>query len=206
MTKERKRGRPRSFDETAILDKIMQVFWEHGYSATSLDQIAEATNLNRPSLYAAFGSKKDMYLKVINRFADMMQAHLSAAGNFDGPLNARFKAVLSAAIDLYTGKTPVSASRFGCLAISTLPAESTQDPEFVEALNKVMGRMDRGFARLIETGSKNRFNADEAAQIGQQFAVMLHGISVRARAGENTKSLKALAGNMVDRLLPGDSG
>jgi AcrR family transcriptional regulator len=85
MTKERKRGRPRSFDETAILDKIMQVFWEHGYSATSLDQIAEATNLNRPSLYAAFGSKKDMYLKVINRFADMMQAHLSAAGDFDGP-------------------------------------------------------------------------------------------------------------------------
>jgi hypothetical protein len=103
-------------------------------------------------------AKKDMYLKVINRFADMMQAHLSAAGDFDGPLNARFKAILSAAIDLYTGKTPVSASRFGCLAISTLPAETTQDSEFVDALNKVMSRMDRGFARLIETGSKNRFD------------------------------------------------
>ncbi len=80
MKAESKRGRPRKFDEDITLDRIMLVFWQHGYAATSLDQIAEATGLNRPSLYAAFGSKKDMYLKVISRFADQMQAHLKAAG------------------------------------------------------------------------------------------------------------------------------
>jgi len=202
MTKERKRGRPRTFDETAILDKIMQVFWEHGYSATSLDQIAEATNLNRPSLYSAFGSKKDMYLKVINRFADMMQAHLAAAGDFDGSLKDRFEAILSAAIDLYTGQTGVSASRFGCLAISTLPAEAAQDTEFLNALNNVMSRMDRGFVRLILGSGDATVHEDEANETARLFSVLLHGMSVRARAGEDPDELKSLIKSAVDRLLP----
>ncbi|MDN3719184.1 helix-turn-helix domain-containing protein [Roseibium salinum] len=53
----------------------MQVFWKHGYAATSLDQICAATNLNRPSLYAAFGGKKRTY---ISRWSNVSQIRCKA--------------------------------------------------------------------------------------------------------------------------------
>lgn len=198
---ETKRGRPRKFDEDQTLDKIMQVFWEHGYSATSLDQISAATSLNRPSLYAAFGSKKDMYLKTVARFADLMQAHLSNAGSSVSGSKPKLTAIMNAAIDLYTGETELTGSPFGCLAISTLPAEAAQDREFRAALETVVARMDKGFCRLILAENENGISETEAMETAQHLALLLHGISVRARAGETPDRLKKLANSAVDKII-----
>ena len=64
---ERRRGRPRSFDEGEVLEKARGVFWDLGYAATSLDDIVRATGLNRPSLYAAFGDKHALYMAALTR-------------------------------------------------------------------------------------------------------------------------------------------
>src|SRR4249919_2313925 len=63
----RPRGRPRSFDPDAVLEKARGVFWTLGYAATSLDDLAAATGLNRPSLYAAFGDKHALYMRALER-------------------------------------------------------------------------------------------------------------------------------------------
>ncbi|WP_298964022.1 TetR/AcrR family transcriptional regulator [uncultured Roseibium sp.] len=196
-----KRGRPRKFDEEQTLDLIMQVFWQHGYSATSLDQIAEATGLNRPSLYAAFGTKKDMFLKSIERFADRMEAHLRDAGSRATGVNARMKDIMAAAVDLYTGKSDLTGAAHGCLAISTLPSEALQDSDFQLALGNVLLRMDTGFARLILRESKGAVREAHAKEIAQHLALVLHGLSIRARAGENPEKLKRLSSSAVDRLI-----
>ena len=60
-----KRGRPRAYDPDAALKAARDVFWVKGYAATSLDDIAEATGMNRPSLYAAFGDKEAIYLAAL---------------------------------------------------------------------------------------------------------------------------------------------
>ncbi|MEP4363654.1 MAG: TetR/AcrR family transcriptional regulator [Roseibium sp.] len=201
MMTETKRGRPRKFDEDQTLDKIMQIFWEHGYSATSLDQISAATGLNRPSLYGAFGSKKDMYLKIVGRFADLMQTHLRNAGSTVIGAKPKLKAIMNAAIDLYTGKTEMAGAPFGCLAISTLPAEAAQDSEFRAALEAVLARMDKGFCRLILAENENRITEIEAMETAQHLALLLHGLSIRARAGEPSKKLKQLATSAVDKIM-----
>lgn len=59
------RGRPRSFDPEKAIEAAQAVFWKHGYEATSLNQLAEAVGLHKPSLYAAFGDKKALYLKAL---------------------------------------------------------------------------------------------------------------------------------------------
>ena len=61
-------GRPRLFDEDEALTGAMLQFWEKGLSATSLDDLAEAMNMNRPSIYNAFGKKDDIYRKTLARF------------------------------------------------------------------------------------------------------------------------------------------
>ena len=64
----RPRGRPRGFDQAEVLARVRRVFMDKGYSATSLDDLAEAACLNRPSLYAAFGNKEQLYLHALRQY------------------------------------------------------------------------------------------------------------------------------------------
>jgi AcrR family transcriptional regulator len=62
------RGRPRSFDRDAALRRAMEVFWRHGYEGTSLSQLTEAMGINAPSLYAAFGSKEELFREAVELY------------------------------------------------------------------------------------------------------------------------------------------
>jgi len=62
------RGRPRSFDRDAALERAMQVFWRQGYEATSVSDLTRAMGINPPSLYAAFGDKEQLYLAALERY------------------------------------------------------------------------------------------------------------------------------------------
>src|ERR1700751_1517247 len=62
------RGRPRSFDVEAAVDRAMGVFWSRGYNATALPDLLRATKLSRGSLYAAFGDKHSLFLRAVDRY------------------------------------------------------------------------------------------------------------------------------------------
>ncbi len=61
-------GRPRAFDLDHALDQALQVFWQKGYEGASLSDLTKAMGINRPSLYAAFGNKEDLFRKVLDRY------------------------------------------------------------------------------------------------------------------------------------------
>ncbi len=67
----------KQFDETAVLDKMMGVFWTRGYEATSIEDLVEATGVKRGSLYNAFGDKEQMFLAVVRRYRDFAEKPLS---------------------------------------------------------------------------------------------------------------------------------
>jgi AcrR family transcriptional regulator len=74
-----KRGRPRAFDADRALDSAMQVFWRKGYLGTSLEDLTEAMDINRPSLYAAFGNKRALYRLALERYFKGPSRYLSEA-------------------------------------------------------------------------------------------------------------------------------
>jgi AcrR family transcriptional regulator len=61
-------GRPRSFDTGNALDRAVDVFWRKGYEGASLSDLTRAMGINRPSLYAAFGDKEQLFRKVLDRY------------------------------------------------------------------------------------------------------------------------------------------
>jgi AcrR family transcriptional regulator len=63
-------GRARAFDTDEALDRAMTVFWRKGYEGTSLSDLTEAMGINRPSLYAAYGNKEDLFRKVLERYGE----------------------------------------------------------------------------------------------------------------------------------------
>jgi AcrR family transcriptional regulator len=74
-----KRGRPRAFDLDAALERAMNVFWAKGYEGASLSELTRAMRINRPSLYAAFGNKEQLFRRVLDRYVNGPLAYFEKA-------------------------------------------------------------------------------------------------------------------------------
>ena len=61
-------GRPREFDADSRLDRAMEVFWQRGFEGATLPELTAAMGINRPSLYAAFGNKEQLFEKCLDRY------------------------------------------------------------------------------------------------------------------------------------------
>ena len=102
-------GRPRQFDDTEALRKIMALFWKSGFEGVSLSQIMSATGLQKASLYAAFGDKRSMYLKALQQYhSDIVVAAAHALKDASSAPMERLRGFLSAPI------TDAARDRAGC--------------------------------------------------------------------------------------------
>ena len=73
------RGRPREFDVEKALDRALEVFWRKGYEGASLPDLTRAMGINRPSLYAAFGSKEGLFRRALDRYAEGPAGYVAGA-------------------------------------------------------------------------------------------------------------------------------
>jgi AcrR family transcriptional regulator len=187
----RPRGRPRSFDLDRALDRALEVFWSHGLAASSLDDLCEAMAIARPSLYAAFGDKQDLYLAATARFRDRMalayrNAMVGTQTYRDGVL-----AYLRAAIGHYTSG---NVSR-GCLAVCTATAEAAVHPRIRGALAALIHDLDEAFAGTLRR-ARDRGELPATADpetLAQLLSATQHSIAVRARAGTSVDELDRIA-------------
>lgn len=193
----RPRGRPRAFESDDVLARAGERFRTSGFAATSLDDLAAATGLNRPSLYSAFGDKRALYIAVIER----LHARVSAA--FDGllaadlPLREMLERLFKATIAGYLTGVEGAA---GCLVVSTAATAAVEDPEIRATLGRFLAMEDEKVAALLrQAGSP----APEAH--GRVVAAMIHSLSTRARAGEPRETLIQAAKDCVD-LVAGSAG
>jgi AcrR family transcriptional regulator len=72
-------GRPREFDTSEAIDKAMLLFWQKGYEGTSISDLTEALGITRPSLYAAFGNKEQLFRTVLDRYDEGTAEFLSGS-------------------------------------------------------------------------------------------------------------------------------
>jgi TetR/AcrR family transcriptional regulator, copper-responsive repressor len=190
--KKRSRGRPREYDADKALASAAECFWRGGYAGTSLDVLAAATCMNRPSLYAAFGDKRDLYLKTLRRYRDESRARAQALLADQPPLRTYLERFYAAALDVYFGG-PDGAR--GCYSIGTAATESAVDPAVRAFLADSIRSTDAFLASLIRTAiDRNEIHvkADPEGLAGVLTAT-LHTLAVRSRAGQSRKELQQLA-------------
>jgi TetR/AcrR family transcriptional repressor of nem operon len=99
LTTTHRMARQREFDADAALDRAMEVFWSKGYEATSLDDLCEVTGLSRSSLYAAFGSKRNLLLRSVERYVAQRNPRITAVLAQPGPVRDAFAALARQFID-----------------------------------------------------------------------------------------------------------
>ena len=194
-TEPKRRGRPRAYDPQVALARAAEVFWKAGYAGTSLDDLAAATGMNRPSLYAAFGDKRDLYLKTLDYYREESRA-LARHALADNPtLRVFLKRFYDKALALYLTDGPR-----GCYSIGTAATVAAVDDGVRAFLADSMRTTDSFLTHQIEKAKKRGElspGADPAA-LGYLATATLHTLAIRSRAGLPRKELNALVEAAID--------
>jgi AcrR family transcriptional regulator len=168
------------------------VFWDAGYSAASLDELAAAMEMNRPSVYAAFGDKESLYLKSLADYRDAGAAGLRAALDPKCPLAEGLREAYRSALSVYCGDP--DAPR-GCLLIGTAAVESVRNPRVREVMSEALDLfnaiLEERFRLAKKSGEIDA--AADPAMLAKLAASIMYALAVRARAGEPRAALEALA-------------
>lgn len=171
----------------------MHAFWKGGYSGTSLDTLAAATGLNRPSLYAGLGDKRTIYIKAMRRFQEHARQHFGAAlapradDRSFADVVARY---LHAAIEVDGPQESIGVS--GCAVISTAMAEALTDSDIRQVLHEVLEEMDSQLHSWLQAAvTKGTLPREtDVETLAFLLASLAHSIGIRARAGASRQELE----------------
>jgi TetR/AcrR family transcriptional regulator, copper-responsive repressor len=188
----RPRGRPRAYDAEQALTQARDAFWDTGYTGTSLDELTEATGMNRPSLYGAFGDKHALYLQTLERYRESGRTAMREELSYERPLAEALRSVFARAISIYmAGKRGAR----GCYLIGTAATEAVHDARiravFAAGLHELDDLME---ARLRHAIAHGELRTDiEPAALARILCGIMNSFALRARAGESRELLEATA-------------
>jgi TetR/AcrR family transcriptional regulator, copper-responsive repressor len=197
MTKNAPRGRPRKFDKSEVLDLIVNVFWEKGFSRTSLDDLSTATSLSRPSLYAAYGNKLSMYLMALDVFGKRMATEAVGTLATSPDLKTGLELFYDAALDIYLG--PNGDMARGCLVFTTAVTEAATEPEIKEVLSAQLDGFDRALRAQIAQHAPHLGPAVLEVATNLASGTLLN-LATRARAGTPRAALIKIAASTADTV------
>jgi TetR/AcrR family transcriptional regulator, copper-responsive repressor len=198
-TEPRRRGRPRAYQADVALGKALDLFRKGGFAATSLDDLSAATGMNRPSLYGAFGDKRELYIKSYQRYRDDARAAMIEIFRDDTPIRKRLARIYGMALDIYLG----GESPRGCFTVMTAASEAVADPEIRAMVLDGFAELDKAFATCFRHAKERgelSISADPIV-LSQLASATIHTIAIRARAGVPRKDLEAIVGGTIDVIV-----
>lgn len=196
-TPPKKRGRPRAFDTGFALERATETFLRHGLSGASLDTLTAAMQVNKPSLYGAFGDKRQLFVRVVEARAAAVARRIRAAFERGDSLHGAIRAMLDEAVEIYTAADGPP----GCLVVSACATEALVDPDLARLAREIFVRGDHGIARWLHE-SHGVPTPGPARALGRLVNGLIHDIALRARVGEPKASLRAYAADAADALAP----
>ena len=178
-------GRPREFDPDAALDRAMEVFWRHGYEGTSIADLTAAMGINRPSLYAAFGDKKELFRKCLDRYASGPAGYVREALQ-EPTCRAAVEALLRGSVERLTAPdTPP-----GCMAVSgALACGEESDCVKAELADRRRAAVDALQKRFEAGRTAGELPTEtDCAALALYVATVLHGCRCRRRVAWGKRS------------------
>ncbi|WP_080223040.1 TetR/AcrR family transcriptional regulator, partial [Salmonella enterica] len=179
---KKSRGRPKVFDREAALDKAMTLFWQHGYEATSLADLVEATGAKAPTLYAEFTNKEGLFRAVLDRYITRF------ASKHEAQLFCEEKSVESALEDYFTEIAACFTSTdtpAGCFMINTsatLAASSRDIARTVKSRHAMQEQTLIQFLRQRQERGEIPAHCNPQA-LAEYINCILQGMSISAREG-----------------------
>lgn len=194
-------SRPKSYDPETVLDRATELFWSHGFHATSMRDVSDATDLRPGSLYGSFGGKRELFLAVLERYyAGTRDAVEQALATAPDPLEGvrRFlEGVAEAAI--------ADDRARGCLMVNTvLEADALDDAELRQRVDTMFSGIEARLEGALEAARKaGQLEADrDTARLARTLIAAVYGLRVYQRRQPAPETLRELATELLTLLPP----
>ncbi|HEY2698809.1 MAG TPA: TetR/AcrR family transcriptional regulator [Pseudonocardiaceae bacterium] len=192
-------GRNRTFDIDEALGSALRAFWAHGYDATSMQDLCQAMHIQPGSVYATFGSKRDLFLTALRRYAETVSAE-AVARVTDAPsglqgLRDYFAHLIDAMVD--------GERRWGCLITNSLVEFATRDPELGDLLTTHLANLRAAFATALTRAAADgelRPGVDDSS--ADLLVAVVQGMNVLAKSQPGRPALTTVANSALAALMP----
>lgn len=182
-------GRTREFDVDDAVDRALHLFWQKGYEGTSLSDLTEALGINRPSLYAAFGSKEGLFTRALERYVSR-----NAPGVREALEAPTAREVAERMLRLYADAPGRTENPRGCLLVQGALACSDENDSIRSAL---AGKRHSIQAALVARFEKAKREGDlgsnaKPSDLARYVFTMCNGFAVQAAGGATREQLRRL--------------
>ena len=197
-------ARPRAFDEKQVLNSVREQFWDTGYAATSLEDLMRASGLGKGSLYAAFGDKRQLFLRALQSYTDDSHSHLRKALAESPRAVDALRMLLEAPIDDLTEDPTGAGTRRGCLLANSTCELGNADPEVLAHAHRAY---ETSAALIADCVARAQREGDvptgaDATALARGLLAAQQGIVFMGRTGLDTATLTATARSLAGQLLP----
>lgn len=188
--KKTRRSRPRTFDRDQAVDTAMRLFWRHGYEGVSLNDLTAAIGVAPPSIYAAFGSKADLYREALDHYFGLPGAVkvLGTANTLEESVERLLRSAVDAVID--------PAGERGCMISSGMIQCSADHAELARELAARRSMMHC----LIADGLRLWLDQERSVSLARYLVTILQGLSVQARDGASREELMQVCDETIAGL------
>ena len=181
--------RPREFDEDIALEAAMRRFWAAGYTATSVRDLGDAMRLGPASVYNAFGDKRALFTRCLDRYLDAnMRARIARVEKTFPPRQA-IEAFLAEIVERSL------ESRLGCLLANAALEVAPHDPDIADVVAERMDELEAFFRRCVQAGQRDgSISSDaDAADVARLLLTTVMGLRVLARGHPKRSVLEGAA-------------
>jgi TetR/AcrR family transcriptional repressor of nem operon len=193
-------GRLRAFDEDKAVDAAVDCFWSRGYEASSVRDLAERMGIGGASLYNAFGDKRALFVRALERYADRASRHrIARLERLDRPREA-----IAAFFAEIIERSLADRDRKGCLLVNSALDVAPHDADIARVVAGYLDEIRAFFMRTIvkAQASSRMSRALDAAEVSGHLLGVLLGIRVLARTRPQRASLEAIARPALRLLDP----
>ncbi len=180
-------ARPKEFEVDQALNSAMNVFWSHGFKATSLGDLTTAMRISKSSFYETFGSKHDLFLATIDHYIRTVTAQISGAAHMDAPAHKVIRALFDRAVQRMTDPD----SRRGCYLNNCAVEVSLHDKEAGKRVANGLAMMEDAFLKLAERGQREGTISihHNPRSLARYLVSSLNGLLVMGKARVDEESL-----------------
>ena len=193
------RGRPRTFDTEAAVERAMNVFWTRGYHATALPDLLRATKLSRGSLYAAFGDKHSLFLRALDRYIADALARMDVEFAPDREPVDGLRAYLAGYVERNTGAN----GRRGCLLVATAMELAGRDADVDRRIGSFFKAMEARVAEALSRAKAAGKLADgvEPSSAARIIICFVEGMRVVGKTAPTRIISQATVDALLDRFI-----
>lgn len=191
-------SRLKRFDRDQVLERAMRLFWERGYAATSIQDLVEATGVNRASLYGTFGDKQRLFVAAVDHYVAQLSARRLDTLRRPGSAKAAIRDYFDQMIAFAEGE----GRGLGCLLTNSTVELAPHDEAIAHTLRASLERVEAAFEATIRRGqAQGEIPPDKGARaLARYFVTLIQGLRVLMRARADASMLRDVVGTALEAL------